>query len=73
MAKRIAASIKLEFLFKDGSRNDLPSKLLASEKGHLIPLVGDKVVFETDGSWNVTERYFAFDESPVAVRLMLAR
>lgn len=61
----------LQFVFKDGERHDLPRKKL--EDGRLIPLVGDKVVFEKDGSWDVLERYFNFDETPAYVTLMLGR
>jgi hypothetical protein len=66
--------IMLQFVFKDGERRDLPQKLLGAGDGHLIPLVGDNVVFEGDGSWRVLERYFDFDETSIIhVRLMLAR
>lgn len=61
----------LQFVFKDGARSDLPQKVL--NDGHLIPLVGDKVVFDEDGSWDVLERYFNFDEAPPHVTLMLGR
>jgi hypothetical protein len=61
----------LQFVFKDRERHDLPQKKL--KNGHLIPLVGDKVVFDDDGSWDVLERYFNFDETPAHVTLMLGR
>jgi hypothetical protein len=61
----------LQFVFKDGGRHDLPQKKLGD--GNLIPLVGDKVVFDEDGSWDVLERYFNFDETPAQVTLMLGR
>ena len=65
--------IMLQFVFKDGVRHDLPQKLLGAGDGHLIPLVGDNVVFDDDGSWSVLERYFNFEETPIHVTLMLRR
>ena len=61
----------LQFVFKDGVRNDLPQRKLRD--GNLIPLVGDKVAFNDDGSWDVLERYFNFDENPAHITLMLGR
>jgi hypothetical protein len=61
----------LQFVFKDGERSDLPQKKLTD--AHLIPLAGDKVVFDEDGTWDVLERYFNFDETPAHVTLMLGR
>ena len=68
---KVAMEFILQFVFKDGVPHDLPKKKLGD--GHLIPLVGDKVVFDADGSWGVLERYFNFDETPFHVTLMLGR
>jgi hypothetical protein len=65
--------IMLQFVFKDGVRNGMPQTLLGPGDSALIPLVGDHVAFESDGSWKVLERYFDFEAKPVKVTLMLGR
>lgn len=64
--------VTLRFDFKGSARIDSRRIVLGSFDGHLIPLVGDKVVFD-DGSWNVLERFFDFGENPVEITLKVER